>query len=59
MDPNATLEQLRALMDECNDEQDWDSCSQDTVKELFEALDEWICRGGFLPQDWARKPSEG
>jgi hypothetical protein len=30
--------------------------SPDTTKlvESFQALDEWMSRGGFLPQDWAK-----
>lgn len=22
------------------------------MAELFEALDTWLCRGGFIPRDW-------
>ncbi len=28
----------------------------DTLCEHFEAIDQWLVRGGFLPKDWERKP---
>jgi hypothetical protein len=43
MDPNATLDLLRDELErgelEC-------------AAELFDALDTWLKRGGFLPSDW-------
>lgn len=49
MDPNETLRRLRELAErELNapdpDNADW--------AEWFQALDEWISRGGFLPDAW-------
>lgn len=46
MDPNATLDELRSAV-RGND--------IEKVFQLFEALDNWIISGGFLPNDWNRK----
>lgn len=48
MDPNATLDDLRDVLH--NDPAYADS----SATELFDALDEWLKRGGFLPRDWQR-----
>ena len=54
MDPNATLTELREAARGY-----WTAPPTDTeeaglrVVELFEALDEWLTRGGFLPEAWA------
>lgn len=42
MDPNETLAHGAALK----------------VSELFEAPDEWLSTGGFLPKAWGREVSE-
>jgi len=60
MDPNETLKELRRLayadyetaaggwsVQEANDR-----CRR--YAELVAALDEWIVRGGFLPQAWSK-----
>lgn len=68
MDPNANLREQRELVDEINDIQD--EVGDDGVltadqkedlaravfrlAELVEALDNWIRRGGFLPDTWQR-----
>lgn len=47
MDPNATLAELR----------DWSRDPNADVargQALVQAMDEWIMRNGFLPQDWHR-----
>lgn len=49
MDPNATLEQIRRLF---SDTDTWDGLTLAEVKEHFEALDQWLSRGGFLPAAW-------
>jgi len=55
MDPNAALAALRRLVI-VNREPTLDTATVlqrlDRACELFEALDEWISRGGFLPADW-------
>ena len=54
MDPNATLADLRRLtiLLLVNPNNGDDAAVR--MAELFEALDSWIARGGFLPQTWAR-----
>lgn len=44
MDPNATLAMIRDYIAEGDTE---------AATDLFGALDEWIVRGGFLPDHWA------
>ena len=57
MDPNATLREIRKLVEEIQrrtlDEEEC-NVSDDFVRlaELTQALDEWICKGGFLPNEW-------
>ena len=52
MDPNANLREQRELAkrlldhDREDDDDVWRLC------ELIEALDEWLSKGGYLPQDW-------
>lgn len=48
MDPNETLAALRRWKDHLFVGEH----SEDHAKELFEALDEWLSKGGFLPRDW-------
>lgn len=56
MDPDATLRDIRDLIDEINATTDKarlvDLSGQLTEK--VEALDTWITSGGFLPASWAR-----
>lgn len=58
MDPNATLEKIRATYEPLRVMLE-DTAGEDTemVQELLdsiEALDEWLSKGGFLPKDWQR-----
>jgi hypothetical protein len=46
MDVNSTLAELRAELRA-------DSPDVDRIAQLFEAMDGWLTRGGFLPSDWA------
>lgn len=53
MDPTENLKRQRALARQILDQGD----SKDPglvyeLAELVEALDEWICAGGFLPGSW-------
>ncbi|QWS68272.1 hypothetical protein SEA_VANLEE_156 [Gordonia phage VanLee] len=51
MDPDAALTEIRRLTDRLGSDVD------EEARELaarFSALDEWICRGGFLPSAWQR-----
>jgi hypothetical protein len=51
MDPNATLTRLRELVAAERRGPLTPDQGRDFA-ELFDALDEWIVRGGFLPADW-------
>jgi hypothetical protein len=59
MDPNETLRRLRA----CADEDDPFNAAEllPVMQEHFRALDEWLSKGGFVPDAWnayhqARRP---
>lgn len=53
MDPNETLRQLRALVAQVHGDEEGDINDQlEDFAGYFEALDEWITKGGFLPRDW-------
>jgi hypothetical protein len=59
MDPNAALERLRTLAIEALKEDDaLDphlavlAIRAIEMAEKFQALDEWITKGGFPPDDW-------
>ena len=53
LDPDDVLHRLR-------DEARVALCGEDVspvaMAEAFQALDDWLCRGGFLPTDWAPRP---
>ena len=52
MDPNKVLHDLRDLMREASVSDD------ERVHEWadsFGAMDDWLCRGGFLPTSWNRE----
>lgn len=44
MDPDVTLMRLREKMQ--------GNFIESETRELFEALDNWLSKGGFLPRDW-------
>jgi hypothetical protein len=63
MDPNATLAEIRkGIADLAGDVdntehpnyEDLLEMSVQSLAENFEALDEWLQKGGFLPSDWAK-----
>lgn len=55
MDPNANLKEQRRLCAKMiGDEYEVDSDDAMRLVELVQALDEWIYKGGFLPDDWRR-----
>ena len=55
MDPNATLDSLRDLARKAFLVAPCDlPVVADELAAGFEALDDWIKRGGFLPDDWKR-----
>jgi len=51
MDPNAIVEEMRELYNEVQDSEDPLGAAIRVV-ELFDDLDSWLVRGGFLPHDW-------
>lgn len=48
MDPDAALQELRLMASDPN------AFNFEQFVELFEGLDEWMSKGGFLPHDWAK-----
>jgi hypothetical protein len=55
MDPNATLKELRELAQPTElDKLDTFELGRrlERMSELVEALDGWLCHGGFLPDAW-------
>lgn len=56
MDPNETLKQLRELLGRDNTPRSVTAklCTLADAEELFQALDEWLSKGGFLPEEWKR-----
>lgn len=49
MDPNATLKRMREVVGTIpGHPEDYDG----ELFDLFENLDDWLTRGGFLPTDW-------
>lgn len=53
MDPNALLDDLLLLISEANTASDKVAAlNYRAISERFQALDEWIMKGGFLPTDW-------
>ena len=56
MDPDETLKKLRALVEEIReDERDGLDITdhEQSVLDLFDGLDQWLTKGGFLPAAWA------
>ncbi len=55
MDPNATLRDIRLAV--ANIERHDDSADPETLHlcDLWNALDDWLSGGGFLPRDWQAK----
>lgn len=51
MDPNETLKELRQIV---NDKQRIVVDDYIRMRELFQALDQWLTRGGFPPGDWIK-----
>lgn len=56
MDPDEALRQLREeaarILEAADNEEEADATR---MAELFQGLDEWVVRGGFLPKDWKSK----
>lgn len=55
MDPNEALKQAREALQTWDNSLDRDE-ARDAAEQLartFEALDQWLSRGGFLPNAWS------
>lgn len=54
MDPHAALAELRQAVRDYQQSPSGENAlvAADTFTERFEALDEWLSKGGFLPRDW-------
>jgi hypothetical protein len=61
MDPNAALKRLKELLAEPLNDKDASELRLllREVGEQFEALDEWLVKGGFPPSDWDPDPMPG
>lgn len=60
MDPNANLKEMLKIAKSFMEEGEYKSVGDflgdaNRLAELVIDLDEWICKGGFLPGNW-RKP---
>lgn len=55
MDPNCNLEEQREIAARIL-KNEGSAATSDVLRlaELVQALDEWITKGGFLPQAWRR-----
>jgi hypothetical protein len=60
MDPNEALELARAAVAHWNygERGDDDMKQFDALVNAFEALDQWLSKGGFLPADWSKATYE-
>ena len=55
LDPDAALENLRALVSDPGPDSVRTALDTlDELREQFNALDEWLSRGGALPHAWER-----
>jgi len=55
MDPDATLNEIRELIVDFNDTSKSlasRNISLEAMAEKFQALDDWLNSGGFLPRSW-------
>ena len=56
MDPNATLEEMLEAIKKFDDAGDSDEALEAAgdLIEAFENLNEWLSKGGLLPERWKR-----
>lgn len=53
MDPNECLQMIRGALQRYEDGTEDDDCESDLVASVRE-LDEWLSKGGFLPDAWKK-----
>jgi hypothetical protein len=53
VDPNIALDKLREMCAESLDDGGNDRAGD--IATQFEALDQWLSNGGFLPSEWHRE----
>lgn len=58
MDPNETLRRMRVLASDLDDNPTLDTVESVAygLAECVTALDDWLSRGGFLPEAWESRP---
>ncbi len=55
MDPDANLKEQRDLLRKFRKRNRLTAGEAARLAELVDSLDEWISRGGFLPEAWRQK----
>ena len=58
MDPNDVLEELRNAIDTLRGGGEDPYEVADTIAAHFEELDDWLCKGKYLPEDWSNATPE-
>lgn len=60
MDPNEALEEIRDAIDALRDGGEDPFEMADRIASHFEELDDWLCKGKHLPEEWSEAgPEEG
>ena len=57
MDPNEALRRIREIVEKTYDKEMSSASVEEMFNDLvdhFEALDDWLIKGGFLPNAWIR-----
>jgi hypothetical protein len=52
MDPDATLDTIRRLMEIWRNNGDWDDDETNMLVTAVNDLDGWMTKGGFVPAAW-------
>ncbi len=58
MDPEAALEEIRAIVERADDEDTDVVEDHNRLVDLIAGLDQWMSRGGFIPKSWNRYRKE-
>lgn len=54
MDPDKALQDARIASRSLREDETWARSDAEALADAFDALDEWLTGGGFLPQGWRR-----